>query len=395
MQIGHWGVWALVQGVAYATAAVALGAAWWRYGRDVVMLAVGAMIYAYILEATFVCLGAYKYSDDFVPMLPGHVPLWVAVGWGTIVFAASMTANRLGMSWWSRPFAAALLALLLDFALDPIAVGLGFWTWREPGTFYQVTWSNFTGWLLIVGSYSFAVEALYARWLKAPRPWVDGPSKRREGAGSAKAPASGADAAAAQGARPGGLRELVLPLVAIVPALLLCLVSHAVLQLAPSKVFGDSGTVSGTVFAVVLTAIVAVIGYSLPRLSRHEPLLPELMVVPVAYFVLFVLLVFTTRLQCHTPELRVWIPLLCCVVVIGYLWPSIDVLSRLGETEEAKAALATIAARSAQEHFAARKLGSPEERPLAARVLSRIAEKLTPSEVAAVAPSIERSPRKS
>ena len=42
----------------------------------------------------------------------------------------------------------AVVATAVDLVLDPAAVNLGFWQWREPGFFYGVPIVNFMGWLL-------------------------------------------------------------------------------------------------------------------------------------------------------------------------------------------------------------------------------------------------------
>jgi len=40
---------------------------------------------------------------------------------------------------------AATFAVLYDLFLDPIAVYLGIWIWREPGPFFGVPLRNFPG----------------------------------------------------------------------------------------------------------------------------------------------------------------------------------------------------------------------------------------------------------
>jgi uncharacterized membrane protein len=301
----------LIETFAYATCLVALYFARKRYGWDVVILALASMAYSYVFEALASSTGTYHYDPRFWVKLPFNVPLWIPIGWGTIVFVSTATSNRLGMKWWARPFAAALLALLLDIALDPIAVGLGYWTWKTPGTFYRVTWSNFTGWLLIVGSYSFVVEWLYEKKLT---------KKRKEDGGEGH-----------------GAWEILGPIVAILLALVLCIALHLVLQIGPDWLFHDSDVVRGWIFTLLVLGCVGVCAYSLPRYARHRPAYPELLMVPSIYFAIFIVYSFATSLSRTAPELRVWIPFLGCVVMIGYLWPSIDVLPHAFQKRDSKA----------------------------------------------------------
>lgn len=106
---------------------------------------------------------SYEYGE-FLVMVPGphgkNVPLWVGVGWGAILYAASWTAQRLQLPRLLRPLAAGVLAVNIDLSLDPIAHHLGYWKWLSAPavSFYGVPFDNFLGWFAIVASYSFFVR---------------------------------------------------------------------------------------------------------------------------------------------------------------------------------------------------------------------------------------------
>lgn len=91
------------------------------------------------------------------------VPLWVGIGWGCIVYAATWTAQRLELPRFVRPLAAGVLAVNVDFALDPVAHLVGFWTWQSPASnakwqhYYHVPYDNYLGWFAIVASYGYFV----------------------------------------------------------------------------------------------------------------------------------------------------------------------------------------------------------------------------------------------
>jgi uncharacterized membrane protein len=82
------------------------------------------------------------------------VPVWVALGWGSIVWTSMQAGTRSGLPWWAAGVYDAILALSLDFALDPLAEALGWWHWKREGQYFGVSCDNFIGWLLIVGSLS-------------------------------------------------------------------------------------------------------------------------------------------------------------------------------------------------------------------------------------------------
>jgi uncharacterized membrane protein len=111
---------------------------------------------------------SYRYGEFLVMLGPSgkQVPLWVGLGWGFILYAATWTAQRLRQPMWLRPLSAGLLAINLDLSLDPVAGCLGWWTWLEPGTpnFYAIPYDNFLGWFFIVASYALFVR-LGFRWV--------------------------------------------------------------------------------------------------------------------------------------------------------------------------------------------------------------------------------------
>jgi len=110
---------------------------------------------------------SYRYGHFLIMLGPAgkQVPLWVGVGWGAILYAATWTAQRLQLPRWLRPLAAGLLAVNIDMSLDPIAEKLGFWSWLRPPAvnLYGVPFDNFLGWFAIVASYSFYVREGFAR----------------------------------------------------------------------------------------------------------------------------------------------------------------------------------------------------------------------------------------
>jgi uncharacterized membrane protein len=142
----------VIEASAYLLFALTVWTAWRRSAWDLMVVLCGAL-FGLAIELMFVHLaGGYKYGD-FAVML-GGAPLWVACGWGLIIYACCSTASELDVEGWGKPATAALMAVSLDFALDPIAESLGWWNWLRPDPgFFGVSYDNFVGWLLIVGSY--------------------------------------------------------------------------------------------------------------------------------------------------------------------------------------------------------------------------------------------------
>lgn len=109
-----------------------------RYERSWAPLAAmaGTFVFTLLLEAR---LGdpsspqsIYSYPQAFLAQ--GRwtlgVPLWIPLGWSFVVYLAMRTSDKLEPSWKMRPVLDGLLALLLDFTLDPIAALNRWWNWK-------------------------------------------------------------------------------------------------------------------------------------------------------------------------------------------------------------------------------------------------------------------------
>ena len=134
----------------------------YRAGPDKFLTLTGAAIFGLIIEFFFVTVFAgYSYGEFLLaPTLNGEsVPIWVGLGWGTIIYTSMVASDRMGLPWAARPAADALLAVSIDIALDPMAEALGWWSWSREGQFYGVPADNFIGWLEIVGIYSLTIRA--------------------------------------------------------------------------------------------------------------------------------------------------------------------------------------------------------------------------------------------
>lgn len=150
---------------AYLVALIIIWTAWKR-GRYLLLTLLLGMIYGFILEAlNMKAFHAYTYGQ-FLIMLPGDLPLAVGVSWGLFIFAIMQTIGKLGLVWWVRPFLGALMGLMLDLGLDPVASNYAtcMWDWsaKEHGILFGVPPDNFYGWFFIVFGF-------YLMWLLAER----------------------------------------------------------------------------------------------------------------------------------------------------------------------------------------------------------------------------------
>lgn len=166
----------VVEIVAIATFFVVFGEAVERGTRSLFTL-LAATLFGLAVEAYFVTqFSGYEYGQFLfaLPVGGGEViPVWIALGWGTIIWTSMLAGDRTGLPWYIRPAFDALCALSLDLTLDPMAEQLGWWHWQRPAQFFGIPCDNFIGWLIIVAAYSAASRLAFHVWPSGKIRWRD------------------------------------------------------------------------------------------------------------------------------------------------------------------------------------------------------------------------------
>ena len=266
-----------------AASFLAVGWAAWSHGAREVSTLLSATAFGLAVEVLFVTLfDGYEYGRFLLRLPVGGgetVPIWVALGWGTIIWTAMQAGSRAGFTWWVRPAMDALLAVSLDIALDPIAEALGWWHWLRPGQFFGIPCDNFIGWVLIVWSYSFAVQAAFQIWPANVVRW----------------------------------RDSLLPVAALAPAVLF--VGGSQFPLAPLyKMIGEPLTF----FALCAGLLTLVFVTSKDANASEDP--PwYLTTIPVLYHGLMLFFLLSSGSQ--FPELLIVLPLAALVSLFGFRFP--------------------------------------------------------------------------
>ena len=235
---------------------------------------------------------SYDYGH-FLVVIAG-VPLWVSVGWGTIIYASLCTSERLGFSFWLVPLADGLLAASVDLALDPIAQALGYWSWTFDHTgltsMFGVPLDNFLGWLMIVGGLSFTIRVaakVAARWNDAL--WVE----------------------------VGGA------FIAILVALVFAMALQGLFDFLYARI-----TPAGT-FMLIFGTVGLVTIAQLPWLRRDQPIDPFALGVVGSMQLMLLLMMFATGVLETLPALFGFQPLLAIASMLAFAWPSLEQLRRL------------------------------------------------------------------
>ena len=132
--------------------------------------AIAILVLSYLVEfvgvRTGMPFGRYTYTPALGLQLGGAVPLAIPFAWLLVVPGALMAAAPTRRAAVVVPLA-ALLALLLDLLIEPVAAHVAaYWRWSEPGAYYGVPAANFVAWgctaFVLVGMLHLLVPDLYS-----------------------------------------------------------------------------------------------------------------------------------------------------------------------------------------------------------------------------------------
>ncbi len=147
---------------------------WTFRGRTGVIIFFGAaLLYGFLLESGGVMLGFFR-ENDYTVYLPGlAAPAATMCGWALVIYVSVCTYEMIERRWpalrsmnaSAAGLIIALIALFWDVNIDPVATGLGLWTWNEslPAWFLGVPLVNFTSWLSAVFVFGVGYSAVHRR----------------------------------------------------------------------------------------------------------------------------------------------------------------------------------------------------------------------------------------
>jgi hypothetical protein len=101
------------------------------------------------------------------------VPVYIPLLWATIVHSSMELADRSGLPQWARPCLDGLLAVLIDLAIDAIAIRVGLWSWRIPLNegWFGVPAGNLCAWMWVAAWYGGTTRLVRARIARGEPRW--------------------------------------------------------------------------------------------------------------------------------------------------------------------------------------------------------------------------------
>lgn len=101
--------------------------------------------------------GVYHYDVNLGPKIFG-VPLVIGLNWATLTVGASYWASRLSKKRFLRILIGALIMVLFDILMEPVAIRNGYWTWDNN----YIPIYNYVSWLFV----SLLLQVIYFYWIK-------------------------------------------------------------------------------------------------------------------------------------------------------------------------------------------------------------------------------------
>jgi putative membrane protein len=99
--------------------------------------------------------GNYAYGETLGLKL-SDIPLIIGVNWFLLVLGAAVTTQYAGIkSPWLRVPVGALLLVLLDLLIEPIAINFDYWHWKDN----IIPFKNYVGWFILSGAMLALFEA--------------------------------------------------------------------------------------------------------------------------------------------------------------------------------------------------------------------------------------------
>ena len=128
----------------------------WQHSGERLLELLSAVVFGLLLEeGDIIIFQTYRYNPHWFAF--DLVPPAIALCWAIIIASAMNISDSLGIDERIAPIADAVWAIILDLALDAVAIRLGFWTWTIPTDkgWFGVPYSNFFAWLLVAAAFSY------------------------------------------------------------------------------------------------------------------------------------------------------------------------------------------------------------------------------------------------
>ncbi|MFM7007097.1 MAG: carotenoid biosynthesis protein [Flavobacteriales bacterium] len=113
------------------------------------------MLVEWIGVHTGLLFGTYKYGAVLGPKV-ASVPLIIGVNWAMLSIVSAALLATLKLNFWLEVVVSALLMVFLDFLMEPVAIKLGFWNWKNG----VIPFYNYVCWFAT----ALLIQFIYRKW---------------------------------------------------------------------------------------------------------------------------------------------------------------------------------------------------------------------------------------
>jgi putative membrane protein len=129
----------------------------WRFGLSLVIVGIVGWAVEALGTNTGIIFGEYSYGLSLGPKV-FNTPISMAINWMISVYLVTMLLSSSIISLWRLGFAGALLMVIYDILLEPVAIRLDMWSWETLTPPIQ----NYLAWFIV----SFPLVMLLGRSVK-------------------------------------------------------------------------------------------------------------------------------------------------------------------------------------------------------------------------------------
>jgi bisanhydrobacterioruberin hydratase len=116
-------------------------------GKEIAFFSTLVFILGYLVEfigvKTGLVFGDYQYGATLGPKLFG-VPVIIGLNWLLVMYCVASLTDTLKISVVTKVILASLLAVAIDWLIEPVAMHYDFWNWKNG----VVPFQNYVGWFI-------------------------------------------------------------------------------------------------------------------------------------------------------------------------------------------------------------------------------------------------------
>ena len=116
--------------------------------RPFLLFLASTVVISYLIEFVGVNTGSifghYEYGKA-LGLKIGNTPLLIGVLWFTLIYSIGIILSNFNLHLIIKSLLGALLMLLIDFFIEPVAMGYDFWSWKNE----MIPMQNYLAWFII------------------------------------------------------------------------------------------------------------------------------------------------------------------------------------------------------------------------------------------------------